>query len=51
LVGSAIDEPAAQPTWEITYYTLGEGVWKTTPNWSPAGCAVLLFILALAVLR
>ena len=31
------DDPAAEPTWEITYYTLGEGVWKTTPTWPPAG--------------
>ncbi len=31
------DEPAAEPTWEITYYTLGEGAWKTTQTWPPAG--------------
>jgi uncharacterized protein len=31
------DERAAEPTWEITYYTLGEGVWKTTPTWPPGG--------------
>ena len=24
------DEPAGEPTWGITYYTLGEGAWKTT---------------------
>lgn len=31
------DEPASEPTWGITYYTLGEGVWKTTSTWPPAG--------------
>ena len=31
------DEPAAEPTWEITYYTLGEGAWRTTPTWPPDG--------------
>lgn len=30
-------EPAVEPTWGITYYTLGEGVWKTTPTWPPTG--------------
>lgn len=31
------DDPAPEPTWEITYYTLGEGTWKTTQTWPPAG--------------
>jgi uncharacterized protein len=31
------DDPAVEPTWGITYYTLGEGVWKTTSTWPPAG--------------
>lgn len=35
------DEPAAEPTWGITYYTLGEGDWKTTSTWPPAGFSPL----------
>ncbi len=31
------DEPGPEPTWDITYYTLGEGAWKTTATWPPAG--------------
>jgi putative CocE/NonD family hydrolase len=31
------DEPASEPTWEITHYTLGEGTWKSTQTWPPAG--------------
>jgi putative CocE/NonD family hydrolase len=31
------DEPAPEPTWDITYYTLGEGTWQTTQTWPPAG--------------
>jgi putative CocE/NonD family hydrolase len=31
------DDPVPEPTWDITYYTLGEGVWKTTETWPPAG--------------
>ena len=31
------DEPAPEPTWDITYYTLGEGAWKSTQTWPPAG--------------
>ena len=31
------DEPVAEPTWEITYYTLGEGTWNTTQTWPPTG--------------
>ena len=31
------DDPAPEPTWEITYYTLGEGAWKTTQTWPPTG--------------
>ena len=32
-----IDEPAPEPEFGITYYTLGEGVWRTTETWPPAG--------------
>lgn len=28
---------SAEPAFEITYYTMGEGVWKTTTVWPPAG--------------
>jgi putative CocE/NonD family hydrolase len=31
------DGAAAEPEWNITYYTLGEGEWKTTEAWPPAG--------------
>lgn len=31
------DEFAPEPTWDITYYTFGEGEWKTTETWPPAG--------------
>jgi len=31
------DKAAAEPEWDITYYTLGEGEWKTTETWPPAG--------------
>lgn len=31
------DDPAPEPTWDITYYTLGEGAWKSTQTWPPAG--------------
>ncbi|MFL7794285.1 MAG: CocE/NonD family hydrolase [Anaerolineae bacterium] len=31
------DEVTAEPEWDITYYTLGEGEWKTTKTWPPAG--------------
>jgi predicted acyl esterase len=31
------DDAMPTPTWDITYYTLGEGVWKTTDAWPPAG--------------
>jgi putative CocE/NonD family hydrolase len=30
-------ESASEPTWEITYYTLGEGSWKTSQTWPPPG--------------
>jgi putative CocE/NonD family hydrolase len=26
-----------EPTWDIAYYTLGEGAWKTTAVWPPEG--------------
>jgi len=26
-----------EPTWDIAYYTLGEGAWKTTDVWPPRG--------------
>ena len=31
------DDAAAAPGQGITYYTLGEGAWKTTETWPPAG--------------
>ena len=31
------DGATAEPEWNITYYTLGEGEWKTTEAWPPAG--------------
>ncbi|MBN1813478.1 MAG: CocE/NonD family hydrolase [Anaerolineae bacterium] len=31
------DGGTAEPEWDITYYTLGEGEWKTTDTWPPAG--------------
>jgi putative CocE/NonD family hydrolase len=31
------DGASAEPEWDITYYTLGEGEWKTTETWPPAG--------------
>jgi putative CocE/NonD family hydrolase len=31
------DDATAEPEWSITYYTLGEGEWKTTKTWPPAG--------------
>jgi putative CocE/NonD family hydrolase len=31
------DGATAEPEWGITYYTLGEGTWKTTETWPPAG--------------
>ncbi len=31
------DEAATEPQANITYYTLGEGVWKTTDSWPPDG--------------
>jgi putative CocE/NonD family hydrolase len=33
------DDAGPAPTWDITYYTLGEGVWKTTETWPPEGFA------------
>jgi hypothetical protein len=31
------DNAAPEPEWGITYYTLGEGTWKTTQTWPPVG--------------
>ena len=31
------ESAAPEPEWGITYYTLGEGKWKTTQTWPPAG--------------
>jgi putative CocE/NonD family hydrolase len=31
------DDAGPEPTFDITYYTLGEGVWKTTDKWPPSG--------------
>ena len=31
------DDAGPTPTWDVTYYTLGEGVWKATDKWPPVG--------------
>jgi putative CocE/NonD family hydrolase len=40
------DGGAPEPEWDITYYTLGEGAWKSTRTWPPKGFVIQTWYLS-----